>query len=338
MESAYEELDRKLHALEESELLAVNGEVRDLSAFQRCMADGQEVLMMEYCGTSGTFPYRHPCCSLVKTTRFTDTPLHIHSWVEIGYMHSGSITNVIGGKEYHIREGQIFLLDSDVPHSLGYAGENDILISILLYKPFFLNHFLNRFTSSNVISKFLISSISEQYEHNNYMLFRSENNRCVRYAMNELMMEHISPSQSAQDKTVSLITLLFLELVNIFNDELQESRPDQEQNKVLPIVRYINDNFRKCDLKSTAAEFGFTPNYMTALLKRCTGYSFKELVQQQRYLFVTMQLLNTNLPVDEILYESGCSNTTYFYRKFKEKYDCSPSEYRKRDGGLHINQ
>lgn len=334
MDWTYEYLDKRLREPEEFEQQLKDGLQRDFVTFPKCTVEGQEILMMNYFGTSTTFLYQHPCCALVKTSRYADTPAHIHPWVEMGYMYSGSITNVIAGKEYTIREGQIFLLDSDVPHALGYAGENDILISLLLYKPFFLNNFLNRFTSSNVISQFLITSVSEQYEHNNYLIFHSEHNRCIHNVMNELMMEHIEPSQSVQDKTVSLITLLFLELVNIFNDQMQGNTMNREQNKVLPILRYINDNFRFCDLKGTAGEFGFTPNYMTSLLKQHTGYSFKELVQQQRFLYVTNQLCNTNRPVEEIVYDSGYSNTTYFYHKFKEEYGCSPSEYRRKSHGF----
>lgn len=330
MNWSYEDLDGILREAEEYECELRDGLKVDFSSFPKETVGGKEVLMMNYFGTSTTFVYHHPCCALVKNARFSDAPTHIHPWVEVGYMYSGSITNVIEGKEYVIQEGQIFLLDSDVPHALGYAGENDILISLLLYKPFLLHNFLNRFTTSNVISQFLIASISDQYRHNNYLIFHSENNRCIHNVMNELMMEHIRPSQSAQDKTVSLITLLFLELVNVFNDQLQESRLNQDLGKVLPIIRYISDNFRECDLKGTADRFGFTPNYLTSLLKQHTGSSFKELVQHQRFQYVTNQLINTNFPVEEIVYDSGYSNTTYFYKKFKETYGCLPKEYRKK--------
>lgn len=325
----YEELDKRLHELEEYEEELKNGLIRDFSVFPRKSVAGKEMLLMKYFGTSTTFTYRHPCCALVKNSRFADTPEHIHPWVELGYMYSGSLINKIAGKEYPIREGQIFLLDSDVPHSLSYAGEGDILISLLLYKPFFVNNFLNRFTTSNVISQFLIASMSEQYEHNNYMIFHSQDNACIYNVMNELMSEHIWPSQSVQDKTVSLITLLFLELVNIFDEQIQDSKLNQDQTKVIPIIRYINDHFRDCDLKTTAAQFGFTPNYLTSLLKKCTGCSYKELVQKQRFYYITMQLLNTNRPIEEIAFDSGYSNTTYFFIKFKEEYGCSPSEYRR---------
>ena len=39
-------------------------------------------------------------------------------------------------------------------------------------------------------------------------------------------------------------------------------------------------------------------------------------------------LQNTQVPVDEVIFRAGYENTTYFYKKFKEKYGCSPKQYR----------
>ena len=41
-------------------------------------------------------------------------------------------------------------------------------------------------------------------------------------------------------------------------------------------------------------------------------------------------LSSTTLPVADIIESVGYDNTSYFYRKFKEKYGMSPKEYRER--------
>ena len=99
---------------------------------------------------------------------------------------------------------------------------------------------------------------------------------------------------------------------------------------MVPIMHYIEENFRECTLKSTAEIFGLNANYMTTLLKRMTGYSFKELVMEQRLQFAAGMILNTDLACDKIITMSGCGNGTYFYKKFKERFGCSPRDYRKK--------
>ena len=46
--------------------------------------------------------------------------------------------------------GQVYILDSDAPHSIGCLGENDILISLLISKPFFTEAFFHHFTGGSV--------------------------------------------------------------------------------------------------------------------------------------------------------------------------------------------
>ena len=39
-------------------------------------------------------------------------------------------------------------------------------------------------------------------------------------------------------------------------------------------------------------------------------------------------LANSKMPVTDIIESVGYDNTSYFYRKFREKYGMSPKEYR----------
>lgn len=47
-------------------------------------------------------------------------------------------------------------------------------------------------------------------------------------------------------------------------------------------------------------------------------------LQQAAYL-----LANTKLPAEDILHAVGYENSSFFYRKFREKYQKSPREFRR---------
>ena len=72
------------------------------------------------------------------------------------------------------------------------------------------------------------------------------------------------------------------------------------------------------------------PNYLSNYIKKHTGNTFKYLVQNQKLLYAAKLLKNTDLPITEVSIQTGYENVSYFYKLFREKYQCSPQEYRTR--------
>lgn len=265
-----------------------------------------------------------------KNARFAEVEPHVHDWVELGYMYSGSCTQTVGETEIQLKQGQIIILDSGIPHAIGYTGENDILINMLMEKEFFDHSFYSRLADLGIITEFLMNVMSEQTYHDSYIVFDSEKDRRIQLFMKELICEFLSPTSMEKEIINNLIVLLFSELVNVYENGNVKELAGHRKTCVVPIMHYIEENFRECTLKDTAEIFGLNANYMTTLLKRMTGYSFKELVMEQRLQFAAGMILNTDLACDKIITMSGCGNGTYFYKKFKERFGCSPRDYRKK--------
>ena len=66
------------------------------------------------------------------------------------------------------------------------------------------------------------------------------------------------------------------------------------------------------------------------MIKENTGSTFKELLQQKRLNQATQLLCETRLSVSDIISAVGYDNTSYFYRIFKERYELTPNQYRKK--------
>lgn len=274
----------------------------------------------------------HPNIIISRHDRYVPVKPHLHDWIELSYMYSGSCDQVINGKTHiSLKKGQMLILESGVPHSIGNTGEDDILINLLMDRGFFTDAFFNHFSQENILLKFLLNAISEKTAHDNYMLFHSENSERIELFMRELMIEFLSPpSENSVDIVDSLINLIFLELVGVYRSETICSEMKVGKNNVISILKYIENNYKTCTLTSVAEFFNMNPNYLSALLKKSIGYSFKELILHHRFAYVTMMLSNTKIPVDEIILAAGYENTTYFYKKFKETYGCSPRQYREK--------
>lgn len=103
-----------------------------------------------------------------------------------------------------------------------------------------------------------------------------------------------------------------------------------ENVSLLDYLRYIEDNYKNCSLVKMGQTFGFNPSYLSSLLKKGTGKTFKELLQIQRLNQVALFLSNSNLPIPEVAEEVGYSSVTFFYKKFKELYHDTPFIYREK--------
>lgn len=69
-------------------------------------------------------------------------------------------------------------------------------------------------------------------------------------------------------------------------------------------------------------------------LKSVSGMTPAEFIRHIRLKHATQLLANTELTINEIFYQTGFNNQSYFFREFKKHYGCSPNEYRSR---LNLN-
>jgi YesN/AraC family two-component response regulator len=66
-------------------------------------------------------------------------------------------------------------------------------------------------------------------------------------------------------------------------------------------------------------------------IKALTGLPASDFLRSQRLKHAARILKTTDLSVNEIAYQSGFNNPSYFVRRFKQAYGMTPGEYRKKD-------
>ena len=80
--------------------------------------DGKEVMQFSYAAISEE---NNGAPFLVKKhSRFRSYPLHVHDWVELSYMYSGSCVQVINDTEYEMKQGQLMLMSPGIVHTFFY--------------------------------------------------------------------------------------------------------------------------------------------------------------------------------------------------------------------------
>ena len=53
-----------------------------------------------------------------------------------------------------------------------------------------------------------------------------------------------------------------------------------------------------------------------------------QMIQMQKLKYAENLLKSTDFSITEITHMAGYKNVSFFYKKFQEKYHCSPADYR----------
>lgn len=329
----YDELDKRLRSLSKSEITYKNRQSATIpliyDTLESIHIKGQKVLLMD-----SPEPLQSKSNILIiKHTRFTEVPLHMHSWIEINYVYSGTCTQLISDRRITLKTGQLCLIDTGVPHSIENTGEDDIIINILVHKEYLSTSFLSRLLNKGIISDFLINAISDNQNHNHFIVFHSEDNTKIPRLMRDILCEYFDQTLYYEEIINSYMVILFTELVRVFHyDKYQEHSKTSNETTLIQILQYIEDNYDTCTLSSTAEHFNYSLSYFSTLIKKSTGKSFNTLIRNQKLTQASIMLKNSSVPIYEIAKSIGYENLTFFYKKFKEHFGVSPKEYREEEG------
>ena len=262
-----------------------------------------------------------------KESRFTHIPEHIHTVIELLYVYGGRCTQIIDGREVQMAQGDICLLDTNVPHSVGYLGEEDIIITIEMQKDYLTQGFLQRLGDNRLINGFLMNALSQDAAHDQYLLFKKRAENPIHGILQHILCEYYDPQLCSDRALDAYMVLLFCEILRQYRSQSFSGDPNSRW-KVVDILDYIENHTLTATLESTAQAFGFHPNYLSAYIKKETGRSFKELVILQRMNQACFYLTNTQLPIYEIAQKIGYDNLGFFYKKFERLYHMTPAQWR----------
>lgn len=263
-----------------------------------------------------------------KESRFTYIPEHIHTVIEFVYVYSGSCIQIINGHQIEMTHGDICMLDTNIPHSIQYLGEQDIIITIEIRREYLTHGFLFRLGDYGIINSFLINALSLDAAHDQYLIFKKQDENQIHAIIQNILCEYYTPGFCSEKMIDAYMILLFCEILRQYKDQ-QFTYGKDDGHKIMEILNYIEEHYLTTSLQDTAMHFGFHPNYLSKYIKKSAGRSFKELIIQQRMNQACFYLSNTDMPVYEIANKVGYDNLGFFYKKFESIYKMTPSLYRR---------
>ncbi|WP_322906626.1 AraC family transcriptional regulator [Paenibacillus campi] len=251
----------------------------------------------------------------------TDIPFHMHPYSELIYVYRGQCTIALLHEHIVMREGDLILIDQQTPHTVSPTGINDIIIDVKLKRDYLSFRCLNRFTDT--IAQFLVHALIDSRRVNRYLYFEAKPELPIHDTMIRILCEYFERDFCSAKLIDAYCFILFTELVRHSG-----TQPDSHHTTVLELLRYIREHYRDCSLIELAQQFDYHPNYVSALLKKETGYSFMDLLQMERLNKAALYLTNSDMPIPAIAEEVGYASASFFHKKFKERFGATPSSYR----------
>ena len=120
-----------------------------------------------------------------------------------------------------------------------------------------------------------------------------------------------------------MVLTLFMHIARRYRVEKTENTVSSLSER---IVAYINSHPESVTLKDIADHFSYHPNYISSLLHKELGKTFSEIVLDIRMDRAAILLKGTTLSIEEISAMLGYSNTSNFYKAFREYYGKTPRE------------
>ncbi len=311
------ELMEKLGAItqEEEKLLAGGGV--DQALYTSCHAFTVE---------SGRLLSRGRLITMRPHTRFAAFPPHTHNYIEIVYMCAGhTFHRVNNSPALELKAGELLFLNQHARHGVEKAGQEDIGVNFIVLPQFF-DYALDMTGTGNVLARFLLDGLRKRGGEFSCLHFQCGQALPIQNLVENLLWRLIDSGGASDRVTQATMGLLLMELLNSPENLLKEGAG--QGGAVMAALGEIQRNYRQADLTRLAKELHVSLPYLSSAIHQATGQTFKELLREKRLGRGAELLAETTLPVEDIIGAVGYDNTSYFYRKFRERYGMSPKQYR----------
>lgn len=261
-------------------------------------------------------------------TRFVHFPKHRHNYIEVIYMCKGSTIHIVDGNRVVLEEGDLLFLNQNAVQEILPAGEGDIAINFIILPQFFDTTFEMIGVDDNLLRDFLVGSLCRNSKTASYLYFHVAEVLPIQNLVENMVWSLLHNSLNKRSSNQITMGLLILHLLN-YMDKMETGEKQFDQELVINVLNYIEANYKDGSLSELAEIMGYDLYWMSREIKKKTGKTYKELLQTKRMNQAAYMLTNTKMPVSEIIQMVGYDNSSYFYRKFRERYGVSPKEFRK---------
>lgn len=262
-----------------------------------------------------------------KHTRFIDFPKHRHNYIEINYVVKGKLKQKVDNDSITLKKGELLFLNQHIEHEIEACGNDDLIINFII-QPLFFQFIFQYLNGENIITEFLINSLFNHTQNGQYLYYAVSEVEEIQELVEKIIKEETDGSLMAESKMKLYMGLLLIELVKNTDKITKNQSASSQHFIVVESLKYIEEHYKNGTLQELAQRLLQSSSSLSKNIKKATGFTFKDLIQEKRLMKAKELLETTDFSVRTVVEEVGYDNISYFYRIFKEKYKKTPKELR----------
>lgn len=257
------------------------------------------------------------------------TPEHIYQYVLVTFCYAGTFRMQVDGIPTILEAGDCIVADSHVPHSVSETDDDTFAVNIVLNERFFQHKMLSDI--HRLGAAFPLELVTPGAPHTGWRYYRTRDSEFVRSCIDYILCEHFDEKPGSSDIIDDLAAAMLTQIFRTFEERQEEFEVQLSQSELMGEIRqYIGDSYEDGNLGRMAEALGYEASYLSTFIRKATGRTFKQLVNEERMRHAMIFLQSGSEPIADIARKVGISNLTQFYKRFAEYAGCTPKEYRSR--------
>ncbi len=271
--------------------------------------------------SGGIHVFKHNC--------YTPAVPHHHNFFEMFFVLEGRCVHQVRDHTSTMHTGDLCLIQPQVNHALDVSDES-VIIDVLIRRSTFRHYFYSILQGDNLLANFFMSTLYSR-QGIDYLIFHTDGDDELHRIMIELCGEYREKKAYYSVLVNAIVTKIFVLLLRS-HMQACEMPQDQIRNShiAIQIARYLQTNAAGATLGGLAAEFHYSPEYASRLIKQVTGQTFIQLLTNVRLENAEQLLRDTALPVTEVASAVGYESSEHFIRTFRKHVGLTPSGYRQK--------
>ncbi|MBL7698762.1 MAG: AraC family transcriptional regulator [Chitinophagaceae bacterium] len=256
-------------------------------------------------------------------TPYFETPWHYHPEYEVVLILKGWGKRFIGNHVADYEEGDLCFIGSNLPH-LYKKDESETVGGSLVI------HFREDFLGKDFASIPEMQKIKLLFERASMgVQVNGKSKSVISQVMNEMT------ELKGMDRLVSLLQLLNV-LADVEEYDLLSSpeitgQNSEDSDRLNRVFDYVIKNFREnIEVNDVARLANMSYSGFCRYFKNRTKKNFTHFVNEMRVGYACRRLIESDLSVDSIGYESGFNNKTNFMEQFRKIVKCTPYKFKKK--------
>ena len=252
-------------------------------------------------------------------------PEHSHDYVEIIYMFQGTRTNIINNETVVLNEGDILFMTQNCRQENPPSTEQDIAVNFVVLPQFFEKTLEMLDSEDSLLHSFIIQCLRGDNSKSTYLHFKVSDVLPVQNLIENLIWNLLDDRQVQKNINEITMGLILLQLLNHVDDIGYNG---DDSSLIFHVLKYIEANFANGSLTELSQILFYDFNALSKQIKKLTGKTYTDLVQEKRISHACFLLESTNLGISEISQLVGYDNISYFHRVFRKFQGMSPKKYR----------